>query len=363
MAFPASGFAYATGALASSGYSDGVLVVDLSELPADWWNAIDTADTTKARFGIGGTEVAGWVDPETFVDNMDGTGEGTAYIYYSSVSAVTGQVAGIQPPKAANASYAAGDTYGRNAVWATRDAVYTFGDDPSLGTLSDVSGNGLNATSSGTWASGDRVAGKVGNAFDFSGSNSFALPNVLIDASDTQVAFKLWLKADSAGYEQRPLSYNQSGVGYWVLRINAGSSNNVQWYVSGSAVSVTKTSAGVTSDTHIVVTSTESGNIELFVNGVSAGTQALGSFTAVGFDGNYLGASRDNTVNFAGLIGGPLEKRSTNPSAAAVAHNYANESDPATFWGTWTWEAPVAPTTIYQRRRAGVYRVGSRSVA
>lgn len=68
-------------------------------------------------------------------------------------------------------------TYGRNAVWSDYDRVYHFNDDPSLGTLTDSSGNEDGSTY-GTWASGDKVTGTLKSAWEFSGSNA-------VDIEDT----------------------------------------------------------------------------------------------------------------------------------------------------------------------------------
>lgn len=362
MAFPANGFAYATGALASSGYSDGVLVVDLSELPADWWNAIDTADTTKARFGIGGTEVAGWIDPETFVNNMDGSGDGVAYIYYSSVSAVTGQVAGIQPPKAANSSYAAGDTYGRNAVFAHADAWYPMTEDPSGGSILDATGNGNTGTVVGSLTS----AGAAGIEFPGTNGNAIEIPNLVNGAGAWTVAARF--NADNlstiGGLGRR--IFNSTGdSGNIEADLDVSSNFRAYIYQYAYAFNFTTGSPSTATDYWAEFSWGDDG-ASLTINGTeiasSASTTGISGATKTFIGGVWIQAAGQPEGAFDGVIGGVAIYPFSRP-AAARAHTYANESDPATFWGTWTWEAPVAPTTIYQRRRPGIYRVGSRSVA
>ncbi len=76
------------------------------------------------------------------------------------------------------ADYAAGDTYGRNAVWSTSFVIAShLKEDPSGGSPQMLnSTGGTSGVSQGSMGSGDSVSGKIGNALDF-------------DATDDRVAY------------------------------------------------------------------------------------------------------------------------------------------------------------------------------
>lgn len=60
----------------------------------------------------------------------------------------------------------ASDQQDANALWNTGYTLH-MEDDPSGGTISDSSGNNVDFTANGTWASGDSVTGKLGQGLSF----------------------------------------------------------------------------------------------------------------------------------------------------------------------------------------------------
>ncbi|MCA9366657.1 DUF2341 domain-containing protein [Candidatus Kaiserbacteria bacterium] len=82
-------------------------------------------------------------------DALAGTGTTTFYIYFDNPTA---------------SAYAAGSTYGRNAVWAEYEAVYHMQENPGTigNTITDATGNGYNLVVESTALA--QSTGKIGNA-------------------------------------------------------------------------------------------------------------------------------------------------------------------------------------------------------
>jgi hypothetical protein len=107
--------------------------------------AIDTAAKTgELHFKASGT--------------LSGTSNADYYIYYGNGDA---------------AAYGTTATYGRNNVWTQYKAVFHFQGDPSGSSpqLVDASGVQVGGVTNGAMTSGDAVAGIVGKAWDFDGTN------------------------------------------------------------------------------------------------------------------------------------------------------------------------------------------------
>src|SRR6056297_96504 len=93
-------YATATVTNPSSALTDFTLIIDLSTLPQDWWDAVTSSDGTKGRAskGDGTTELAcDWID-------FDDTAEtGLLRVLWSGTLASTGtQEVRIYPPLSGN---------------------------------------------------------------------------------------------------------------------------------------------------------------------------------------------------------------------------------------------------------------------
>jgi len=94
--------------------------------------------------------------------------------------------------------YATSATYGRNNTWTSYDIVFHFQGDPSATApqLVDVAGTVAGGVTNGSMTSGDEVAGKIGNAWDFDGSNDqVTLGNgdaFQLDSSSNTWSISLW---------------------------------------------------------------------------------------------------------------------------------------------------------------------------
>jgi hypothetical protein len=91
------------------------------------------------------------------------------------------------------------DPFGRNAVWGDYEAVYHMADDPSAGTMTDSAGN-WDLTSRTTMAAGDSVAGQMGSAVQFNGSNEgFSTTSPSAGFLSTPVSFQVVAATNNVG--------------------------------------------------------------------------------------------------------------------------------------------------------------------
>jgi len=352
---PATGYDSAIGAKPTTGYSDAVLVIDLSLLSSDWWNTIDTADTTKGRFAIDGTEVAGWIDSGTFVDNADGTGEGWAHVYYSSVSSSVDQAVQVYPPVAANSSYAAGDTYGRNNVWPSfAEMVYTMSSDPAV----DVTGNGNTGTASGGLTIGGG-SDSFGPLTDFGGNeNGYKITSALDPAIFNAVDAKFSIEVRA--------SVNFNADTYFAQFTSDASGDNVliffcyqnkvyfDGYSSDGKYLEWSTSSTYSGQREIALTYdgslTQSSRGKIYIDGQSVSVNYASNGTVASLKTNTTDVTIGNVIGHDSYAyGGNMGRVAVHSdvlSANYLEHKNDNESDPDTFWGTWSWNAyvPPAPT-------------------
>jgi len=212
----------------SSTLTDFPVYVDLSDLPAAFFTNVQS-DGGDIRV----TESDGTTRCPTELVAID-TGASTGELHFlaSSLSSSTDTTYRIYYNASTTQSQpGVATTYGRNAVWGDYVGVWHMGDDPS-GTapqMTDSTGNGLDGTSEGGMTSGDVVAGKVGNALSFDGSNDG------IDVSDDP-AFDLqtlsvsaWA-SDSIGAVSAFLAGHASDSQYnWGLYRSGGGMD--EWYI------------------------------------------------------------------------------------------------------------------------------------
>src|SRR5690606_5987295 len=122
MALPDTGYALLEVSNPSSALTDFSLLVDLSLLPQGWWDAVDTSDPTKGR----AAKDAGEVElPCDWIAFDADTQTGWLRVLWTGTLASTGeQLLRVYPPVEANASVAAGETYGQYAAYDEDWAAY-----------------------------------------------------------------------------------------------------------------------------------------------------------------------------------------------------------------------------------------------
>jgi hypothetical protein len=245
------------------------------------------------------------------------------------------------------ADYAVGATYGRNAVWSDYAAVYHMNNDPSGSApqLVDSTGNGNNGTSNGSMTSDDLVTGSIGDATRFDTTNDYYNIPDSATLDVTQITIQGWCTAyenSDNDFFIKPASATWSApfVSYY-LRFqtrSGGGNDGVIFAINGGG---TYRQAGLTTETLSLDTpyffhgTYDGSTLRAYRDGVQKGTTGYaGSITTSSqplIIGNNIrsGAYVDTTQDEHRI-------RGTAVSGDWITTEYNNQSDEATFWGTWT---------------------------
>lgn len=345
MALPSTGYDLATVDNPASALSDFTLIVDLSTMSASWWAAVNTTDGTRGRAAIhgSGTEVACcWID-------FDSSGKtGLLRVLWTGTLASSGtQQLRVYPPNTANATVAASATYGSdNAFDAYWEGYWPLSTDAN-----DRTSNGLNL--SGT-APTYGVAGKLGKAADFDVANSEYLAAAQSAVTGPPFTISGWFQPPdtTTPYVVASIANNTVAGDRYVLMPDAGASfgdirssffaTDVLYSADGLA-RVAQSSAQYTAAWHMfsgVATSHTSRTA--YLDGSNPGSNTFDS-RPQGVNIVAVGVAGDSTPSQ--YADGQIQHvllHSTARSAAWLAQEYAQTNDNATFWGTWTWQAPSA---------------------
>lgn len=332
MALPTTTYDTATLVNPSSALTDFTLMVDLSRNTPEWWAANNTTDATKGRAAKDdGTELAcDWID----FDNVAQTG--WLRVKWSGTLAASGtQTLRIYPPVAANASVAAGDTYGSNNAYDSNWVGYW----PLYSDLADRTSNGIDLVLDA--AGGSFGSGQTGGAW-YSGNTryaSVALPSAL----SFPIHIMAWQYEDGtvAGVKNSVVLNQAAG------EVNAGSNQNksiictsdIPQFVNRRFSNATASWGVDVSDQWVFADAYEdaadSRGIAINAGTYVTNTTSVTSFTTprVQVGGNSLTIERIAEVQL----------HSAARSAAWRSSEYAQTNDQATFWGTWT-NVPLAAT-------------------
>ena len=306
--------------------------VDLSALPAAFWSHVQ-ADGGDIRV----TESDGVTRRATELVTINaGTSTGELHFLAAGVSSTTDSVFRIYYGSGLLSQPAVADTYGRNAVWASYEAVFHLQEDPAGAApqMIDSTGNGHDLTTSGAMTTGDLVAAQIGDGLNMDGSNDEAhdlSPGVSIT---NVLTLQAWANIGNLSATGQPIGlYGPTGSDYRGLQVDA--SEHVIYYgENGSYQTVwdatARTGAGWTM-VHGV--STSAATHELFVDGSSVGSR---SQTWNGFAVTYLGvgAGRSSGTQSEPFLGAldEVRIRLNAASAMGIAAEYANQSNPTTFF-------------------------------
>lgn len=249
-------------------------------------------------------------------DSYDGTG--SLYVFI-------GKAGGIQP--------AVTDPFGRNAVWANYYNSLHL-DDMSVYDATD----GTALTRTGTPS---EISGKVGGALTFNGSQSYKRTSKR-GASSAVITF--WIKSGST-----PLTFlydDSSGVdgGVQILKLD-NDRLRIRLDDSGSNVSVNDTVTAFNDNAwhHVAFRLNLSGSLDIFVDGVlevnGSNLTGFGDISAT----EPLTYFADRELENEKFIGSFDEFTILNgvSSDDYIATEYANQNNPATFYGTPTIQATV----------------------
>jgi hypothetical protein len=329
MALPSSTYDIATISNPSSALTDFTLIVDLSTMSSAWWSAVDTSDGTKGRAskGDGTTELAcDWID-------FDDTAEtGILRVKWSGTLASTGtQQVRIYPPQAANASYAATDTYGQynayDSSWEVYYPLVDLNDRTSNQNTLTLSGDAYLASGTGFYG-GDLVVDGSGDYA--SGANITATELTIITTHRSSWTYWGGLN----GQFFRNINNNH-------LRLMQGSSTTTSDVPSIDVIDDTHRQGSTAQWNYLAGVIKDSTGF-IYLNGSTLSTTYFDStaITARTDIQVVLGRSKFATGYATGIIGS-TSLHSTDRSESWVSQEYSQTSDNATFWGTWT-NVPVS---------------------
>jgi hypothetical protein len=163
----------------------------------------------------------------------------------------------------------------------------------------------FNGTVSGSMTYG---TGKSGQAIILTGSNQVIAPINILPVS-TSYSLSFFFKADDTASEYRMCEFNNnaSTVPFLHVSINATGANIVRFQVGNTPqITIFTTVTDSTQWTHLVVTVNQSTGLKMYVNGVLTSSSAsIPGFVQIAAGiSNNIGASRNSTLRFKGLIDG-----------------------------------------------------------
>lgn len=258
------------------------------------------------------------------------------------------------------------DASNPSAVWSDYECVYHYSDDPSLGILTDSTGNnpGTTVTLAGfEFTSGDLVSGKVGTGWDYDDNQTVNSPNINVTGSWYS---SVWFKDK---YITNPPDNNNDAMlagnpcwYYWDCRggiqrmivrydcANVLGAAEVGGFVSGRSQNTNFNYLGIThlpGNTYEFFGAFYNGQRDNFINVVDGIEQTLGNMPAPGLDLDLAGVNFHpgpepmgiGSVSYPGSLDetegivDELRIRESIPSDEWIETEYNNMNDPSTFMG------------------------------
>jgi len=329
--------ALATATNPSSDLTDFTLIVDLSDMPANWWSAVDTSDGTKGRVykGDGSTRLAcDWID-------FDDTGEaGLLRVKWAGDLLTTGtQQLWIEPPISTNASVGASDTYGSNNAYDSATWGYWPLHDGNDRTL-----NGRDLTAVGGLSFGGQT-GLIGDAtiFDDASNEWCVVAGDSFDFTDPCSIHTL-IKVDDTSQDNGIIGAVDNNTTQHYLQLWYDNAVPDRIGIYNRTAQYGSTNPG-TDWTGVGFSSKGSYNVDLFVNGSNEASHSNG-FSYDTYDLAIGVCGEDPYIKRFSGYQQHVYASTVQRSAAWFDQEHAQLSDNSTFWGTWTWVA--AGSTYYQ---------------
>jgi hypothetical protein len=219
--------------------------------------------------------------------------------------------------------YAVDATYGRNAVWSGYAAVYHMAD------TVDSTGNGKTLTDTTV----TRDTQKIGDGGDY-GTSSRSITGSPISTATTNLSIQMWFNPDTlSGY--RGLFQLGTNVQFVWCHTNGTAllftKNNVAEYNPSIALS-TSTWAMI----HYVKEGDSTNNLKVYKDATAGTSCSVGTIqAATGY--SIINQRIESTYGFGSDAKyDEIRVRDSALSANWITTEYNNQSDEASFWGTWT---------------------------
>jgi len=304
--------------LVASDQTDFPIFVDLSFMPAAFW----------AHVASGGGDIRVTLDdgstrlPVDLVAIDTGAQAGWVHVKVGTLSSSTDTVIRVYYGATGLSQPAATDTYGRNAVWS--DYAFVSHD----GGRTDATGNHTPAVHNVT----DGSHGFMGPTGAFNGSNSHIIVSGAGGISN-ELTKQFWGRpATGATHDMRWFANNTLTSVYFQdsygSGLNANTFNGSNHYtLAGVGSSLTR---GAWTAVHYTV-SHGAGVGRLYVNGTQTGGDASDSITFSSSSALRIGSHRAGVNWVKGEIG-EIRTRHAALTADWITAEYANQSDPSTFY-------------------------------
>lgn len=236
-----------------------------------------------------------------------------------------------------SADYAATDTYGRNAVWTGNEAVWHLND------VNDSTGNSRTLTNENSCTF---VAAQISNGGSQGSSNTnkrFIIANNLGFTKSTDYTMKGWIKLNTAATGLRNLFDVRYATDHHLMYLRTDTPSSVFTLYAGYAsngIGANEASYAFTMGTsvfHHLAVIKEGTTLRLYLNGTEVASVSTSSFangTSL-TNSATLGASGNGFI-YASAIFDQVIYDNAAYSANWITTEYNNQSDEATFWGTWT---------------------------
>lgn len=250
------------------------------------------------------------------------TGAETGELHFeaSSLSSSTDNVFYVYFDNAAATAYAAGDTYGSQAVWSNNfDLRYALDDDPSSSGLQlDSTSNGNDAMSYSGMTSGDVVTGQIGEALNHDGNDGGVFGTSLPYAGEFTAS--MWWRSTADGFAISRNSGATTKFGTWT------GGNIFTRVVDDSDTTLAAPADGTWA--HVVLTRDSTDKVDVYLDGVP--TRLFGDAAQSGLS-DWENFGGQTTQGFQGDID-ELRFASVKRSDGWVSTEYSNQNNPSSFY-------------------------------
>jgi len=306
----------------SAALTDFTLLVDLSDMPANWWSAVDTSDGTRGRVykGDGSTRLAcDWID-------FDDTAEtGLLRVKWTGTLATSGtQQLWIEPPVTTNATVAADDTYGSdNAYDDVIEAYWPLTSDANDRTVNGHDGTGETGITYGA------DTGLCGPATDFEGSYAINIGKPL---GDVDFSLTVVFGSGSNTYRRILMAGNRhrTELCKWAtsteLRLKPATTDECHTTIANNTAYFAQATIDINT------------GYSLRLNGGTAVTDTIEDEFDADIDW-YIGRRSYSSEQYWDDWMQHAMLYNVLVSDDWADHEYAQIDDNATFWGSWSWVA------------------------
>ena len=308
--------------------------IDLSDLPAAFFSAIQ-ADGDDIRASDAGHTATRHIDTVR-IDTSGQTGE--IHVLLPTVSSSVSTVFYLYYNCASCGAYSTPEDVW-DATGANFMAVYHMDAD---GNLAQPSATGVAAidADSANQESGDSVAGKMGNAIDYDGSNEYnSVPQS--DAAtylqpDTSMTMSAWFAADDFSdqvFFGNQMDSTSKGIAWWIW------SSNIRPSITSTGwTNLTESTSGKSAGTWYHVAATWDGITgRLYFNGSEVDSHSLDGSHSWALQPCYF-ARRESGSYYDGKLD-EVRLHDATLSADWISAEYTNQNTPTTFYTVGTPEA------------------------